>query len=66
MDNDTLKNLKLLSIKDLAKVFNISDKTVYRLVDSRRIPFYKISGVLRFEERDILEYLSKNRINSIK
>lgn len=66
MNDDSIKNLKLLSIKDLARVFNISSATAYRIVDSRKIPFYKISGVLRFSERDIIDYLKENRINTIK
>lgn len=58
--------MKLLSINDLAKLFNISTSTAYRIVDSRKIPFYKIRGVLRFDEEDVLKYLKDNRIEPIK
>ena len=54
MSEDPLKNLKLLSIKDLGRIFNISQTTAYRIVEGRKIPFYKINGVLRFSEKDIL------------
>jgi excisionase family DNA binding protein len=65
MSNISLNNLKLLSIKDLSKIFNISQATAYRIVDSRKISFYKIGGVLRFSEDDILKYLEENRIEPI-
>lgn len=66
MSENTLNNLKLLSIKDLGRIFNISQATAYRIVEGRKIPFYKINGVLRFSEKDILNYLEENRINQIQ
>jgi len=66
MNENSINNLKLLSIKDLAKFFNISKATAYRIVEGRKIPFYKIGGVLRFAEKDILKYLEDNRVEPIK
>jgi len=66
MSENSLNKLKLLSIKDLGKIFNISQSTVYRIVEGRKIPFYKINGVLRFSEKDILSYLEENRISQIQ
>lgn len=66
MNENSLKNLKLLSIKDLGKIFNISQTTAYRIVYSRKIPFYKINGILRFSEDDIIKYLKENRIEQIQ
>lgn len=61
-----INDLKLLSIKDLSKLFNISQTTAYRIVEGRKIPFYKINGVLRFSEKDIVKYLEENRIEQIQ
>jgi excisionase family DNA binding protein len=61
-----INDLKLLSIKDLIKLFNISKTTAYRIVEGRKIPFYKINGVLRFSEKDIVKYLEENRIEQIQ
>lgn len=63
MNDNNLKDLKLLSIKDLGKIFNISQTTTYRIVEGRKIPFYKINGLLRFSEKDILKYLEENRVD---
>lgn len=66
MNEKLLKNLKLLSINDLKEIFNISKTTAYRIVESRKIPFYKISGVIRFSEEDIINYLKENKIDKMK
>jgi excisionase family DNA binding protein len=66
MSENSLRDLKLLSIKDLGEIFNISKTTAYRIVEGRKIPFYKINGVLRFSEKDILSYLDENRIDQIQ
>ena len=66
MSENSINNLRLLSINDLVKFFNISKPTAYRIVEGRKIPFYKINGCLRFSEKDILKYLEDNRVESIK
>lgn len=65
MSEKSINNIKLLSINDLAKFFNISKSTAYRIVESRKMPFYKISGALRFAEKDILKYLEDHKIEPI-
>ena len=60
------KTNKLLSINDLIEYFNISKATAYRLIDSRKITFYKIGGCIRFDQQDILNYLEKNKIDPIE
>lgn len=66
MPENSLNNLKLLSIDGLVKIFGISKSTGYRIVESRKIPFYKINGAIRFSERDILKYLEDSRIDPIQ
>ena len=66
MPKECLSNLNLMSIKDLSKLFNLSQTTVYRIVESRKIPFYKISGVLRFSETDVIKYLEENRVEQMR
>lgn len=65
MEENSIKNTKLLSPNDLAKILNISIPTVYRLIESRTISFYKIGGSLRFSEKDVVKYLEENRIEEI-
>ena len=63
MSND--KN-KLLSPYDLADLLHVSRSTVYRLIETRKIPFYKVGGSIRFDEQDVLNYLEENKVEPIK
>jgi excisionase family DNA binding protein len=56
---------ELLSVDQLSTLLNISKTSVYRLVSSRSIPFYKIGHNLRFKKDDVINYLENNYIESI-
>ena len=62
-DSNTIK--EFITPNELIKLLRISKPTLYRLTDSRAIPFYKIKGAIRFEKKDVLDYLEKNRIESV-
>jgi len=66
METDSNIITELLTPDELAKFLSISRATVYRLVEKRLIPFYKIRGSLRFEKSDILDYLKKSRVESVE
>jgi putative molybdopterin biosynthesis protein len=59
----TAKNL--ITPNELSKLLSISKPSVYRLVDKRILPFYKIGGNLRFSLIDIEAYLSNVRVEPI-
>lgn len=54
--------INLYTIDQVAAILSVSKITVYRLVESRIIPYYRIKGCIRFAESDVLEYLKNNRI----
>ncbi len=56
---------ELLTPPEVAALLRISRATLYRLVESRRVPFYRIGGVLRLDRRDLVEYLARQRVNPI-
>jgi len=58
--------VKFYTVDELAEILNISKITVYRLVETRKIPFYKIKGCIRFSEMDILNFLENSRVNEMK
>jgi len=48
---------KLLTVRDVAALLNISEKEVLDLAEARAIPAYKIGGVyLRFKKEQVLQY----------
>ena len=57
---------KMFSTAEVAEMFNVSKATMYRLIESRKITFYKIGGTLRFTEEDVNRFLEESRINPIK
>jgi PTS system nitrogen regulatory IIA component len=52
-----------LTVKDVAGLLNISDKTVYRWMDERKLPGYRLSGQYRFNRAELLDWATANRIN---
>lgn len=53
---------KLLTIDEVADLFRVSKATVYRMVESRLVAFYRLGGRLRFKEDDIFAYLESQRV----
>lgn len=64
MNNDSILN-KLITPDGLADILNISKSSVYRLIEGRKLPFYKIGGSLRFKISDIEKYLGGVRVGLI-
>lgn len=57
-----MKDTRLLTADEVAKFFRVSRTTVYRWVQCRMIPFYKLGNELRFSEKDVTDFLDKARI----
>ena len=64
MNNGSTLN-KLITPDELAEILRISKASVYRLIDGRRLPFYKVGGSIRFKNKDIEEYLEGFRFEPI-
>lgn len=57
---------KLYMPAEVASKFGISRATLYRLVETRKLPFYKVGRSLRFSEEDLVAYLNSHRVNAIR
>lgn len=55
----------LLTVADVAELFGVRTRFVYRLVDERRIPFIKVGRYLRFDPADVDAYLEGRRTEAI-
>lgn len=64
MNNGSTLN-KLITPDELADILNISKSSVYRLIEGRKLPFYKVGGSLRFQDDDVKKYLEGVRVGSI-
>jgi len=50
-----------LSVKDVAKLLNISEKTIYRMIRSETIPCFRVGGQWRFDRREINSWMEDAR-----
>ena len=51
-----------LSVKDVAKLLNVTDQTIYRWIKQDSIPVYRINEQCRFNRAEILEWATSKRI----
>jgi|GEM_PF-2411668 len=52
----------LLTVADVAALLRLTEKGVYSLIESRRIPFVRVSNRVRFLPRDVRSWLQENRV----
>jgi excisionase family DNA binding protein len=55
-------NIELLTVKEVARLLQLSVPGVRELQARRHLPFIKVGGAVRFEKRDIVEYLKRRKI----
>jgi PTS system nitrogen regulatory IIA component len=51
-----------LSVRDAARLLQVSEKTVYRWINHRTVPAYLINGQYRFNRAELLEWATSQRI----
>jgi excisionase family DNA binding protein len=67
VDSHTITSLPtLLTPQETSEVLRISIAGIYRLVEKRELPFYKVRRSLRFDSVDVMTYLNGRRVESIK
>ena len=50
--------MRLLTVKDVAEMLAIKEKTLYQWAESRQIPSLKMNGALRFDLEDIQQWIT--------
>jgi len=51
-----------LSVKDTARLLQVSEKSIYRWVKQEQIPAYRIHGQHRFNQAEVLEWATARRM----
>lgn len=51
-----------LSVKDVAHILNVDDKTVYGWIKQENIPVYRVGETFRFNRADILEWATARQM----
>jgi PTS system nitrogen regulatory IIA component len=52
-----------LSVKDVSKLLNVTEKTVYRWIQGSGLPAYRIEGQYRINKSLLLEWATTKKIN---
>jgi len=51
-----------LTVREVAKLFNVSDKTIYRWIKDGSIPAYRVNEQYRFHRAELLEWATANKV----
>lgn len=54
--------MELLTPQETSEVLKVSITTVYRLVERRELPVYRVGRALRFSKQDVADYLASGRV----
>lgn len=52
-----------LSVRDAARILNVSEKTIYRWISQGSLPAYRVNEQYRFHRAELLEWATSRRIN---
>jgi PTS system nitrogen regulatory IIA component len=52
-----------LSVRDSARLLNVSEKTIYRWIKQGTLPAYRVNEQYRFNRAELLEWASSRRVN---
>jgi len=52
-----------LTVRDAARIMNVSEKTIYRWINQGSLPAYRINEQYRFNRAELLEWATSKKIN---
>jgi nitrogen PTS system EIIA component len=52
-----------LGVRDVARIFDVSEKTVYRWVQQGQMPAYRVKEQYRFNRAELLEWATAKRVH---
>ena len=56
---------QLLTVPEVAAQLRLTRKGVYALIETRRIPFVRVSNRVRFLRHDVERWLEQNRVAAL-
>jgi len=57
--------MKLLTIKELSELTKVKVSTLYVWVSKGMIPSFKLNGLLRFDQKEIEEWIQNSKIKAV-
>ena len=59
-----MQNAEVLTIKDVAALLKVGQKTAYSMAQTGELPAFKVRGQWRFSRKDIDEWIEKQKRTS--
>jgi excisionase family DNA binding protein len=53
------KEIRMLTIKEVAHYLSVNERTIYRLIKANKIPGVKIGGQWRFSEQSLQSWIAQ-------
>jgi excisionase family DNA binding protein len=53
-----------LTVKEVAVILNVDEKTIYRLTQKGNLPGFKVAGAWRFQRSDLLQWISTRKLQT--
>lgn len=53
-----------LQVRDVAKIFSVSEKTIYRWIEQDGLPAFRINKQYRFNRVEVLEWATARKVNA--
>jgi len=53
---------RLVNIQEISRMLSVKEKTIYSWVSQGIIPYYKIGRLVRFDRKEILEWIRNYHI----
>jgi len=53
--------MQYLTVKQMAEILQVSQRTIYRMIDSGKLPAYKLDRDWRIAKEDIDQFLEKRK-----
>jgi excisionase family DNA binding protein len=57
---------EILTIKEVAGYLKVTDRTIYRLAASGRIPAFKVGGMWRFSAKEINRWIEQQSSETLE
>ncbi len=57
---------RLVGVMELAQYLGVKVNTVYAWVSMRKVPFYKVGKLVKFDQREIDGWVARLRVEPIK
>lgn len=52
---------KAFTVRQVAELLSVNQRTVYRLIDQKALPFFKVSGSWRLLEADLQQWVTDQK-----